>query len=66
MKRKEDTVASRVKSKVALFYSDDRISSERPEKRFKNKRLMSMSLAAAFYLFRKENPGCKVGKTMFK
>ena len=51
--------------KVQNFYHDPRISTERPEKRFSGRRLMSMSIRQVYNLFVQENSAIKISWTKF-
>ena len=67
LKRKvrADVVPLETKTKVVQFLCSSAISTERPEVRFKGKRLMMMSALQAFNLFHKTHPGTRLGYSTF-
>ena len=64
-KTRKDTLPQETKMKVINFYNSPQISLERPEVRFRGKRLMAMSNLQAFNLFRKTHLNTSIGLTTF-
>ena len=54
-KKRIDRISDDKKKALSLFFESDEISQPRPEKKFKGKRLMRMSLHKAYSIYKGEN-----------